>query len=40
MLLSHKSSRIKIIDFGLSRHLKKGEDYREMIGTPEFVGGY
>ncbi|XP_064646952.1 death-associated protein kinase 1-like isoform X2 [Lineus longissimus] len=37
MLLSPSSQNIKLIDFGLSRKLKAGDDYREMMGTPEFV---
>ena len=27
----------KLIDFGLSRRIKPGEEVREMLGTPEFV---
>jgi serine/threonine protein kinase len=26
-----------LIDFGLSRKIKPGEEIREMLGTPEFV---
>ena len=38
MLLNHNSNRLKIIDFGLSRYLCEGEECRELLGTPEFVG--
>ena len=38
MLLNHNSNRLKIIDFGLSRYLCAGEECRELLGTPEFVG--
>ena len=38
MLLNHNSNRIKLIDFGLSRKFKPGKEFREMLGTPEFVG--
>ena len=38
MLLNHKSKKIKLIDFGLSRKLKEKEVVKEMMGTPEFVG--
>ena len=34
---SKKSHQIKIIDFGLTRSLKPGEDVRILFGTPEFV---
>ena len=34
---SKKSHQIKIIDFGLTRKLKPGEDVRILFGTPEFV---
>ncbi len=34
---SKKSHQIKIIDFGLTRTLKPGEDVRILFGTPEFV---
>ena len=38
ILCKSKSSHlIKIIDFGLTRKLKKGEDVRILFGTPEFV---
>ena len=37
--MSHeKESDIKLVDFGLSKFLKEGEEIREMLGTPEFVG--
>ena len=31
------STRVKLIDFGLSRFIRPGDVVREMIGTPEFV---
>ena len=34
---SKRSHQIKIIDFGLTRKLKPGEDVRILFGTPEFV---
>ena len=34
---SKKSHQIKIIDFGLTRKLRPGEDVRILFGTPEFV---
>merc|ERR1711899_185350 len=34
---SKKSHLIKIIDFGLTKKLKVGEDVRILFGTPEFV---
>jgi len=34
---SKKSHLIKIIDFGLTKKLKQGEDVRILFGTPEFV---
>ena len=34
---SKKSHLIKIIDFGLTKKLKPGEDVRILFGTPEFV---
>ncbi len=38
MLLDRGCSRLKIIDFGLSRKMKDGTEVRELLGTPEFVG--
>lgn len=38
MLLGKDSSRLKIIDFGLSRTMDENCEVREMTGTPEFVG--
>ena len=35
--VSANSNTIKIIDFGLTRKLKPGEDVRILFGTPEFV---
>lgn len=37
LLSSRDSTKIKLIDFGLSRKLKDGEVVKEMLGTPEFV---
>uniref|UniRef100_A0A915K241 Protein kinase domain-containing protein n=1 Tax=Romanomermis culicivorax TaxID=13658 RepID=A0A915K241_ROMCU len=37
MLQCKSSTRIKIIDFGLSRTILPGDSIQEMIGTPEFV---
>ena len=37
MLKSPDSHHLKLIDFGLSRKIKPGEEVREMLGTPEFV---
>ena len=37
MLKSASSHSLKLIDFGLSRKIKPGEEVREMLGTPEFV---
>lgn len=37
MLKSENSHLLKLIDFGLSRKIKPGEEVREMLGTPEFV---
>uniref|UniRef100_A0A915HI20 Protein kinase domain-containing protein n=1 Tax=Romanomermis culicivorax TaxID=13658 RepID=A0A915HI20_ROMCU len=37
MLQCKSSTRIKIIDFGLSRTILPGGSIQEMIGTPEFV---
>ena len=34
---SKSSHQIKVIDFGLTRKLKPGEDVRILFGTPEFV---
>ena len=38
MLLDRNSTRLKIIDFGLSRKFVAGDEVKEMMGTPEFVG--
>ena len=38
MLLDHSCTRLKIIDFGLSRKFIAGIEVKEMLGTPEFVG--
>ena len=37
MLKCPNSHLLKLIDFGLSRKIKPGEEIREMLGTPEFV---
>ena len=37
MLKNKNSPLLKLIDFGLSRKIKPGEEVREMLGTPEFV---
>ena len=37
MLKNLHSHQLKLIDFGLSRKFKAGEEIREMLGTPEFV---
>ncbi|XP_059080756.1 death-associated protein kinase 1-like isoform X2 [Tigriopus californicus] len=37
MLKTENSPLLKLIDFGLSRKIKPGEELREMLGTPEFV---
>ena len=37
MLKNLTSHQLKLIDFGLSRKFKRGEEIREMLGTPEFV---
>jgi serine/threonine protein kinase len=37
MLKNLHSHQLKLIDFGLSRKFKSGEEIREMLGTPEFV---
>ena len=33
-----KSTRIKLIDFGLARQLDEGKETKVICGTPEFVG--
>ena len=30
--------RIKLIDFGLAHKLEAGSDFKNIFGTPEFVG--
>ncbi|ELT88671.1 hypothetical protein CAPTEDRAFT_183765 [Capitella teleta] len=37
MLLGQNSTRLKIIDFGLSRKLDEGVEVKDITGTPEFV---
>ena len=40
MLLEKNSQdmRIQLIDFGLAQKIEPGKDYRNLHGTPEFVG--
>ena len=38
LVSDEKESDIKLVDFGLAKFLKEGEEIREMLGTPEFVG--
>lgn len=38
MLRKKGESKIKLIDFGLSRRILPGTVVKDMIGTPEFVG--
>lgn len=42
MLLSRSvpHPRIKIIDFGLAHKIDFGNDFKNIFGTPEFVGQY
>ena len=35
-----KSTRIKLIDFGLARQLEPGKETKIACGTPEFVGKF
>ena len=37
MLKHGNGPLLKLIDFGLSRKIKPGEEVCEMLGTPEFV---
>lgn len=32
--------RIKLIDFGLAHKIEAGADFKNIFGTPEFVGKY
>lgn len=32
--------RIKLIDFGLAHKLEAGSDFKNIFGTPEFVGKF
>lgn len=32
--------RIKIIDFGLAHKIEAGADFKNIFGTPEFVGKF
>ena len=38
MCVEPKSTRIKLIDFGLARQLEHGRETKITCGTPEFVG--
>ncbi len=29
---------IKLCDFGIARHIARGADVREILGTPDYVG--
>lgn len=42
MLLDKKSRkpRIKLIDFGLAHEIDFGHEFKNIFGTPEFVGRY
>jgi serine/threonine protein kinase len=31
---------IKLCDFGIARHIARGADVREILGTPDYVGQY
>lgn len=31
--------RIKLIDFGIAHQIKDGNEFKNIFGTPEFVGG-
>lgn len=40
MLLDKNVSnpRIKLIDFGIAHQIKEGNEFKNIFGTPEFVG--
>lgn len=40
MLLDNnvQTPRIKLIDFGLAHRIKDGVEFKDIFGTPEFVG--
>lgn len=42
MLLDNNAllPRIKLIDFGLAHRIKDGADFKNIFGTPEFVGKF
>ena len=40
MLRRKGDTKIKLIDFGLSRRILPGTVVKDMIGTPEFVGKF
>ena len=37
MCQSRNSHHIKLIDFGLARHIEHGTEVRVLFGTPEFI---
>ena len=39
-MTEHAYPEIKIIDFGLARQIKEGEQICLIVGTPEYVGEY
>ncbi|PIO77297.1 hypothetical protein TELCIR_00615 [Teladorsagia circumcincta] len=39
MLKQRGDAQVKLIDFGLSRLIPPGHTVKDMVGTPEFVGG-
>jgi len=39
LVTKEAGSDIKLVDFGLAKWLRDGEDSRDMVGTPEFVAG-
>lgn len=40
MLIKRGETKIKLVDFGLSRQIYPGVSVKDMIGTPEFVGTF
>lgn len=40
MLQKKGETKVKLIDFGLSRRILPGTVVKDMIGTPEFVGWF
>jgi serine/threonine protein kinase len=37
MLYDNESGQLKIIDFGTAAHIKKGEKFKALVGTPYYV---